>query len=379
MLGVMVMLIAYGISSSGAKQAKKHSNEPVANNKLEAASDIAYSFYKDIPNSRIANVKSLENAIVASELKPKHKLTKELTPEQELVSKLKEQQIEDAIKARSAHITYEAFTGDRNINASVKPYSSSPVKQGGENYTSSAVDSYKQLAELHAAKEDQSKQARKERFLKEAANNNDDHYLSSLHKEAISPYEVKAGQIIPAIMISGINSDLPGQLIAQVRENVYDARSGNYLLLPQGTKLIGTYDSQIAYGQERVLIVWNRMIFPDASSMDLKAMPGSDISGYAGFADQIDNHYLRTFGGAVLMSVISAGAQLSQPQISANNGQTPSASQTVTASVGSQLGQTGNLLVQKNMNVQPTIKIRPGYLFNVMVTKDMILPGSYGN
>ena len=117
-------------------------------------------------------------------------------------------------------------------------------------------------------------------------------------------YEVKTGAVIPGIMVTGINSDLPGNIIAQVSQNVFDTATGNHLLLPQGAKLFGVYDSRVIYGQERVLVAWNRVVFPDGSAVTLGAMPGSDMSGYAGYTDKVNNHYLRIFGSAILMSMI---------------------------------------------------------------------------
>jgi len=190
---------------------------------------------------------------------------------------------------------------------------------------------------------------------------------------AKSPYSVVAGTVIPAIMISGINTDLPGQVIAQVRENVFDTATGRFLLIPQGARLIGSYDSRIAYGQGRVLIAWQRIIFPDASSVDLKGMPGADSAGFAGFEDLTYNHYGRIFGAAILMSGITAGVELSQRQQQNSNGY-PSTSETVAGALGQQLGQTGMTMTQKNLNVQPTIVVRPGFEFNVMVTGDLSLP-----
>jgi len=187
----------------------------------------------------------------------------------------------------------------------------------------------------------------------------------------LSPYEVKAGTVIPAIMVGGISSDLPGQLIGQVAENVYDTATGRYILIPQGSKLVGTYDNAVTTGQSRVLVAWTRIIYPDASSIDLGKMPGADQSGFAGFKDKVDNHFWEMFSSALLMSVFSAGAQISQGGgDSGNNGQ--SAQQTIAAGLGQQLGQLGQELARRNARIQPTLEIRPGYRFTVTVTKDMI-------
>src|SRR5690606_12184961 len=125
-------------------------------------------------------------------------------------------------------------------------------------------------------------------------------------------YEVKAGSLVPAVLITQANSDLPGQLIAQVRENVFDTATGAHLLIPQGTRAIGVYDSLVAFGQERVLVAWQRLIFPDGSSLNLESMPGTDLAGAAGFHDRVRRDYVRIFGGAILLSAISAGLQISQ-------------------------------------------------------------------
>jgi type IV secretion system protein VirB10 len=223
--------------------------------------------------------------------------------------------------------------------------------------------------------EDPNKQDRKDQFARAARNNVDPSYSPSQKIKPRSEFEVKAGAIIPAVMIGGINSDLPGQVIAQVRENVYDSKTGQHLLIPQGSRLIGLYDAHVAYGQQRILLAWNRVIYPDGSSFDLKGMPGADKAGYAGFFDKVDNHYAKIFGSAVLMSFISAGVQLSQPAAgSSTTNSQPSVSQTVGAALGQQIGQTAMTITQKNLNIQPTLEVRPGYQFNVMVTADMILP-----
>lgn len=127
-----------------------------------------------------------------------------------------------------------------------------------------------------------------------------------------SPYQLRAGFVIPAIMLSGINSNLPGQVMAQVSQPVYDTATGRFLLIPQGTRLIGTYSSDVGYGQERVLMAWQRLIFPDGRALDIQSMPGSDSAGYAGFSDKIDNHYVRTFSSAFLLSGVIAAVSMSQ-------------------------------------------------------------------
>ncbi|OAI46002.1 hypothetical protein AYO45_01970 [Gammaproteobacteria bacterium SCGC AG-212-F23] len=224
---------------------------------------------------------------------------------------------------------------------------------------------------------DQNMQQEKKSFLQKQVQMMDSDYLGSMLKDPISPYEVQAGTVIPGVLITGINSDLPGQIKGQVRSNVYDSVSGKFLLIPQGSTLIGLYDAQIAYGQERVLVVWKRILFPNGQSINLEGMPGVDMSGYSGFNDKVNNHYSKIFGSVILMSVLSAGAQLSQPQNNNSPFQAPTVGQTLAQSLGTNLANTGTMLTAKNMNIQPTLEIRQGYTFNISVTKDIVFPSPY--
>lgn len=193
-----------------------------------------------------------------------------------------------------------------------------------------------------------------------------------------SPYELRAGFVIPAIMLSGINSNLPGQVMAQVSQNVYDTATGRFLLVPQGTRLIGTYNSDVGYGQERILMAWQRLIFPDGKALDIEAMPGADSAGMAGFEDQINNHYIRTFSSAFLLSGVIAAVSMSQQQSSGNyNSDRQRAGDAMSEALGQTLGTTMAEMIKKNLNIAPTLEIRPGYRFNVMVTKDMRFKGPY--
>jgi type IV secretory pathway VirB10-like protein len=214
-------------------------------------------------------------------------------------------------------------------------------------------------------------QTGKQGFLAQPGITGSDDYLNAGIQHPRSPYEVIAGTVIPATMIGGIDSDMPGEIIGQVRENVYDTATGKYLLIPQSSRLMGVYSSAVTYGQTRVLVAWNRIIYPNGDSIDLGQMPGSDIGGYAGFNDQVNNHYLRMFGSAILASLFSAGAQLSQPQSNSNG--TITSTQILAASLGQQANSVGTMLISRGLDIQPTLTIRNGYLFNIMVTKDMVL------
>jgi len=201
-------------------------------------------------------------------------------------------------------------------------------------------------------------------------------YHLAVRQRQISPFELKAGTVIPAVTITGINSDLPGNIIAQVSQNVYDSTTGKILLIPQGSKLIGEYSSRIVWGQQRALQVWTQINFPDGSSIDLGGMDGISQDGTAGFEDKVNKHYARIFGSALLLSLFSAGVEYSQGDSNRGWGERPGVGSTVSASIGQQLAQVGAELMRKEINVQPTITIRPGHLFHVFVKKDLILEPS---
>jgi type IV secretion system protein VirB10 len=212
-------------------------------------------------------------------------------------------------------------------------------------------------------------QERKNDFLARAGVSSAE-YLEKAVSPPRSPFEVKAGTVIPTVLISGINSDLPGQVVAQVRENVFDTVSGNHLLIPQGSRLLAAYDSMVAWGQERVLVCWNRLIRPDGSSIALDCMPGTDLAGYAGFADEADNHWWKIISGALFSSVLAATAQRSQGDVT---GLQPTFPQVWASNAAGQINQAGQQLTQKNLQVQPTITVRPGFSVNVLVTKDIVI------
>jgi type IV secretory pathway VirB10-like protein len=222
----------------------------------------------------------------------------------------------------------------------------------------------------------QNDQSRKLAFIEQTRGRAVDNYLKSTRTPPMGKYEVKMGWDIPAILEQGINSDLPGEVKALVRSNVYDTATGKYLLIPQGSRLVGIYDSQITYAQDRLQVIWTRIIYPDASSINLDGMVGQDIQGMAGFHDKVDNHYKRLIGSALLTSAFAAGIELSQRQNSSLL-TTPTAGQTASAAVGQQLGELGSEMTRKNLNIPPTIKVPVGYRFNVRVNRDILFDAPY--
>lgn len=190
-----------------------------------------------------------------------------------------------------------------------------------------------------------------------------------------SKFTLYAGSIINATLQTGINSDLPGEIIARVDKNIYDSVTGNYILIPQGTTVIGTYDSSIAYGQERALIVFTRLIFPNGSSMPLENQPGADLRGFAGLSGTVNNHLLKIFGHALMFSIFSAAGQLSQPSTDNQGG--PTDQQIIFAAIGQQFTQTASQMIAKDMNIQPTIEAEPGKGFSILTTRDIVFPSFY--
>jgi len=191
-------------------------------------------------------------------------------------------------------------------------------------------------------------------------------YLENGLQKPLSDYEIKTGTIIPAALITGLNSDLPGEIIGQVTEHIFDTASGRHLLIPQGAKIFGRYNADIGYGQDRAQIIWDRLIMPNGNSVQLEAMVGTDKAGYAGLVDQVDHHLGRLIGAVILSSFISVGANLAT-DTGAN----------VTDALGDaaaqQAAQIGGEVVDRQLNVQPTITVRPGFKLNILVNKNMIL------
>lgn len=182
-----------------------------------------------------------------------------------------------------------------------------------------------------------------------------------------SPYVVQAGTIIPAALITGIRSDLPGQVTAQVTENVYDSPTGSFLLIPQGAKLIGQYDSQVAFGQSRVLLVWNRLIMPDGTSIVLERQQGADAEGFSGLEDQVDHHWGQLFRAAALSTLLGIGTSLG------SSGDESDIAKAIRESAQDSASNVGQQIVGRQLGVQPTLTVRPGFPVRVIVNRDLVL------
>lgn len=185
-----------------------------------------------------------------------------------------------------------------------------------------------------------------------------------------SPYQVMAGTVIAAALVTGINSDLPGDVIATVTEPVYDTATGNHLLIPQGSRILGRYNSQVSYGQTRVQVVWNRVILPDTSSFQLDNLVGTDPAGYAGLEDGVDWHWNRIFAGALLTTLLGVGAELAAPENRQDGNRVIIAGRD---SAQDTINQVGQEVTRRNMNIQPTLTSRPGLPVRVIVNRDLVL------
>jgi len=219
-------------------------------------------------------------------------------------------------------------------------------------------------------------QSRKEAFFAKSHENHGKDYLGSTREPSFSPYEIKAGWEIPAVLEQELNSDLPGQLKALVKSNVYDTATGRYLLVPQGARLIGKYDSHVSYGQNGVQVAWSRIIYPDASSVDLDGMEGLDAHGNAGLREKVDRHYKRLIGMTALSSIFSAGFGLSQYRQQSVLSY-PSPGEMASSALSEDLANSANQLTRKNVSVQPNIKIPVGYEFTVRVDRDIAFDAPY--
>jgi type IV secretion system protein VirB10 len=218
---------------------------------------------------------------------------------------------------------------------------------------------------------DPNAQARKNELV--GRGNRDDDINPHALAQSVSPWTLQAGSIIAASLITGLNSDLPGLVTAQITENVYDSVTGRGLLIPQGSRLIGSYDSVVAFGQSRALVVWQRIILPDGSSVRIDNVPATDTQGYAGLSDRIDRHTWQLLKGVALSTLLGVGTELSF-------GSTESDLVRAIRESAQQSGaRAGDQLVTRNLNIQPTLRVRPGWPLRVVVHKDIVLPGPWGS
>ncbi|HEY1722892.1 MAG TPA: TrbI/VirB10 family protein [Magnetospirillaceae bacterium] len=263
------------------------------------------------------------------------------TPEEQRIAQEQE-------AARTSHLFATANIGQKTVAPSLSPAVAQPSATA-----------------TNGASSDLASQDHKVAFL----NGNIDRRMTSTDRvqPPASQYLLQAGAVIPASLITGLRSDLPGQVTAQVTEAVYDSPTGKILLIPQGARLVGQYDAQIAFGQSRALLVWNRLIMPNGKSIVLERQPGADAEGYAGLEDEVDNHWGMLFKAAILSTLLSVGAEAGTSD-SENN-----LAQAIRQGASQSFNQVGQQVVGHALNIQPTITIRPGFAVRVLVTHDLVL------
>jgi len=266
---------------------------------------------------------------------------------------------QQAQKAREAGVFFQ-------IAARPALAATSSARQGAGVATVDELPSATDANRLNLDPErDQNNQQRKLDFLNQPVEKSI--YNPHALQTPATPYQVMAGSIIAASLVTGLNSDLPGLVVAQVTENVYDSVTGRTLLIPQGARLIGSYDSVIAFGQSRALLVWRRIVLPDGSSIQIENLPATDAAGYAGLEDEVDFHTWRLIKGVVLSTLLGVGTELSL------GGEESDLVRALRESTQQNANRAGQRLTERNLNIQPTITVRPGWPLRVIVHQDLVL------
>lgn len=365
--GIIILFLIgmiYATAQRGASQNQQKQNNPNAIKSDTTKIDELLNALSSVKKEYLEANKSSPKVITITKTKtlpplqaPKKEKLSDAEKERLAIKRMKQKALLAAIngktKVANGSIMSNPLNGSKHSKASMD---NAPNTDLLTNY----LKNYSKIN--NAQKEDNPSQSTNPLFKEKS-----DEYLQHTKRKPLSPYELKRGSLIPAVLIGGVNSELPGNIIAQVRESVYDTVTGNHLLIPQGSKLIGVYGSQVKYGQTRVLIAFNSIVFPDGQTLNIGAMNGIDQEGYAGFEDQVDNHYFKIFGSAFLLGMISGEINIEHGDVTFVSGhQGFNTSQTV-------LEQTAGKMISKNLNIAPTIKIRSGYRFNIFVTKDMLL------
>ena len=267
-----------------------------------------------------------------------------------------------ALQAKESAVFFPLENWQKAPAATAQPMQTAAVQPGADRHTADPARDPER--DLHH-------QQRQLDFL----NQRDTGGITNPHalQTPASPYQVMAGSVIAASLITGINSDLPGLVTAQITEHVYDTVTGSALLIPQGSRLIGTYDSVVAFGQSRALLVWQRIILPDGSSIRIDNLPATDAAGYAGLEDEVDYHTWRLLKGIAMATLLGVGTELS---FGSNESDLVRA---IRESTQQNTAQAGGRLTEKNLNIQPTITIRPGWPLRIVVQRDIVLKPFKGN
>ena len=365
--GIALILIwaLYKMGTRQQEEAKKSEKEQVAESQVTTVDNLGfdivdYTKTKSEEEEEVAKPLGYgDNVSSESETSPEEENIPNEVVEVKKNEKLEEYYnnlLSDELSARSAVIEFGIDNSKRTDEGQLPNI----------NIDGSGTDLSK-FQQRESVSDDINKQAEKKAFLSE---NSRKVYNEDTLKPAISKFEVKAGGIIPGIMLTGINSDLPGTMTASVREDVYDTVTGKYLLIPKGTRVTGKYSSAISFGQSRVLVVWQRLIYPNGKSINLENFEGADMSGYSGLVGNVDNHTLKLFQGVVLSSILGAAAGIID---NGGNGTNTSWKNNAGKGAGEEIVSIGEAIASRLLAVQPTIKIQPGARFNIMVNSDLVL------
>lgn len=282
--------------------------------------------------------------------------------EDQAVEAERQRRAQQALAAREADVFFQLTNRSATTTAVSPPAQTAPETRQQASVQPPAANANRLALDPDR---DQNNQQRKLDFV----NQRDTGGIYNPHElqTPFSPYQVMAGSIIAASLVTGINSDLPGFVVAQVTENVFDTVTGAILLIPQGARLIGSYDSVVAFGQKRALLVWRRIILPDGSSIEIDNLPATDAAGYSGLEDKVDYHTWQLLKGIALSTLLGVGTELS---LGSNESDLVRA---IRESAQENTSRAGERIVEKNLNIQPTITVRPGWPLRVIVHKDLVL------
>lgn len=272
--------------------------------------------------------------------------------------------LKEAEEAAASSVFFRTGSPRPTVAAPAQPASDSATLAGFDPLASGPASTAAQPADPTAV---QNRQEQKEAFLHTGVA--ETHNSGNLLLPA-SPYQVMAGTVIAGALVTGIKSDLPGDVIGTVTEPVYDTATGRYLLIPQSSRILGRYNSQVSYGQSRVQVVWNRIILPDTSSLTLDNLVGTDPAGYAGLEDGVDWHWDRVFAGAALTTLLGIGAELAAPENRQEGDRIIIAGRD---GLQDSVNQVGQEMTRRNMNIQPTLTERPGLPVRIIVNRDLVL------
>ena len=324
-----------------------------------------------VPEAGQEVVEPTPKVIVIQPAPPPKKQARKLTDAQKESGREYRDFRKNSLSAKSAvdgfkDMQQESDKGDSNVTV---PQRTPPMYGGRAPYDGEAA-----LAVLEAQK---TPQQRKLEFLtQQGEGRTPQGYSEHVRTPQLMDMELKAGTVIPGLLLTGVNSDLPGMVMGQVSENVYDSSTGAYLLIPQGARLLGVYDSQITQGQKRVGIVWNRIIYPDGSSLNIAGSPGADMAGYSGIKGKVDHHYSQLLMAGLFTSFFTAAVDIASDNKddTGNNNQKKSAKDVLVETTGTTIANIGAKLAEKALEIQPTIVVKPGSRFNVMVQQDVVFP-----